>query len=79
MILSHPSIEKQICTFTIFFLVPVVIIIIGEGSSKALGLDVGRIEGIHKAVIEFEPFALVALDVADVMSHLCISDVADDA
>lgn len=47
MVLSHSSIEKQVCTLAVLSLVPIIIIIVGEGSSEALSFNIGRIEGIH--------------------------------
>lgn len=76
MMVGSPSIDKQVGTLTIFPLIPVVVIIVGKRSTVAFGVDVGGVECIDYGVVEFEPFALLVLDVAYVVTHFGITDVA---
>lgn len=79
MMIGSPPIDQQVGTLAVLSLIPIVVIIIGEGPTVAFGVYVGWVEGIDDGVVELEPFALLVLDVADVVAHFGIADVADDA
>jgi hypothetical protein len=79
MVFATSSIYQEVSAFTVLLLIPIVVVIVGEGSSIALRFNISGIEGVNEAVIELKPFAFLVLDVTDVVAHFGVSDVADHA
>ena len=77
--LRSVPINQDICAFAILPFLPIILIIVSEGSTKALALNIVGVESIDDAIIILKPLSIVIFNVTDIMTLLCISNVADNA
>ena len=72
-------IHQDVCAFTILPFLPIILIIIGKRSTKALAFNIVGVESIDHAVIVLKPLSVVIFNVADIMTLFSISNVANNA
>jgi hypothetical protein len=79
VVVLNLAVDEEVGAFAVLSLLPVVLILIGERSSETFSLNIGNVETIDQTVVELKPLPRLVLNVADIVTHLRIPDVTDDA